>query len=103
MGYRLFEPTTTNEELALFKYVKYFAYNNQFIWLNGMAEEVASIADWYAYDPYHIWDYTTTSWYGLVDAPVPGRCLGVIYITSAAKFTTMSCDSFKAPFWCEYN
>ncbi|KAG5682627.1 hypothetical protein PVAND_011969 [Polypedilum vanderplanki] len=103
MGYRIFEPNTMTEELALFKYIKYFANSNQFFWMNAKADIVASIANWYAYDPYHTWNYMTTSWYKLVDAPVPGTCLGVINLTSGPKFTSMSCDSFQATFWCEYN
>lgn len=102
INYRLFEINTYLKELSFFNYFKSFAINQEFHWVNGIAEDSPIATDWYVYDPHRVWNYTSTAWFPLVKAPVPGFCLGVIYTINGAKFTEKDCDNFQSTFWCEY-
>jgi hypothetical protein len=100
--YRLFEINTYYKEISMFNYFKVFAVNNEFHWINGIADYNGASTDWFVVDPRRVWNYTSNSWYGLVKAPVPGLCLGIIFVSGAGKFTEKDCDVFHSTFWCEY-
>ena len=86
----------------MFNYFKVFAVNNEFHWINGIADNTGRSTDWFVDDPNRAWNYTSNNWHGLVKAPVPGLCLGIVFVNGASKFTVKDCDVFHSTFWCEY-
>jgi hypothetical protein len=99
---RIFEMNSIEEENSMFQYLTIFASENQFFWINGVAFD-SRISHWFTVDPNGIWNYSSINWYGLVKAPVPGFCLGIILVQKKGKFSAKPCGSFEATFWCEYS
>jgi hypothetical protein len=103
LGYRLFVVDTREREMALFKYYKDIAYNNEFRWINGIVKVFPdSPLGWYLDNTNISWNYDSVNWGGVGNLPIPGLCAGVIYQNNAVKFYERNCVSFKANFWCEY-